>query len=64
MLGLFLQLSQSPYMYDNHVELLKILKSLGDLEQLREARTHMSKLFPLTEGTNTGLQIDPGLFYG
>ena len=50
MLGFFSQLSKNPYLYDTHIELIKLLKQLGELEQLRDARQRMSDLFPLTEG--------------
>ena len=43
------ELSKNPYLYDTHIELIKLLKQLGELEQLRDARQRMSDLFPLTE---------------
>ncbi|KAK6189074.1 hypothetical protein SNE40_005118 [Patella caerulea] len=42
------KIKESPYQYDNHTELIKLLKKLGELEELRNARENMSKLFPLT----------------
>jgi hypothetical protein len=47
----YLQLSQNPYAYDLHTQLIELLKTMGELDRLREARERMSKLFPLTEGT-------------
>ena len=38
-------------MYDNHVELIKLLKTSGDFDKLRAAREAMNVIFPLTEGT-------------
>ncbi|KAI8782889.1 squamous cell carcinoma antigen recognized by T-cells 3-like isoform X3 [Biomphalaria glabrata] len=43
------QISQNPFIYDNHIEKIKLLKQLGDLYRLRDARADMSKHFPLTE---------------
>ncbi|CAL1544489.1 unnamed protein product [Lymnaea stagnalis] len=43
------QISQNPYVYDNHIEKIKALRELGDLHRLRDAREEMSKHFPLTE---------------
>ncbi|KAL3858472.1 hypothetical protein ACJMK2_013061 [Sinanodonta woodiana] len=42
-------INDSPYVYNNHVELIKLLKSIGDLDKLREARERMHDIFPLTE---------------
>ncbi|KAK3597200.1 hypothetical protein CHS0354_003704 [Potamilus streckersoni] len=42
-------INDSPYVYNNHVELIKLLKSIGDLDKLREARERMHSIFPLTE---------------
>ncbi|XP_071179062.1 squamous cell carcinoma antigen recognized by T-cells 3-like isoform X1 [Mytilus edulis] len=44
------QISKNPYLYDVHIDLIKLLKQLGELEQLRDARQRMSELFPLAEG--------------
>lgn len=44
------QISSNPYVYDNHIERIKLLRDMGELEKLREAREEMSKFFPLTEG--------------
>ena len=44
------QVASSPYHYDSHVELVKLLRESGDLDRLRDAREGMSKIFPLTEG--------------
>ncbi|CAG2237408.1 SART3 [Mytilus edulis] len=43
-------ISKNPYLYDVHIDLIKLLKQLGELEQLRDARQRMSELFPLAEG--------------
>lgn len=44
-----LQVASSPYHYDSHVELIKLLRESGDLDRVRDAREGMSKNFPLTE---------------
>ena len=44
------QLSKNPYMYNKHIELIKALKELGELERLREARRTMQEQFPLSDG--------------
>ncbi len=44
------QVDANPYMYDTHIELIKLLKASGDFEKLHDARQRMSELFPLTEG--------------
>ncbi|XP_033747614.1 squamous cell carcinoma antigen recognized by T-cells 3-like isoform X2 [Pecten maximus] len=43
------KIEENPYMYDSHVELIKILRQMGELSRLRDAREKMSELFPLTE---------------
>ena len=43
------QLQTNPYYYDGHVQLIACLKKLKDLKRLKNARTGMSSLFPLTE---------------
>ncbi|XP_005099708.1 squamous cell carcinoma antigen recognized by T-cells 3 [Aplysia californica] len=43
------EISQNPYMYDNHTERIKLLREIGDLNRLRDARQEMSTHFPLTE---------------
>ena len=45
-----MQLQESPYYYEGHVKLIKLLRQQGELEKAREARQNMSKLFPLSEG--------------
>jgi hypothetical protein len=40
----------NPYHYDNHVQLIGLLRQLGDLDGARKARNAMSEAFPLTEG--------------
>lgn len=42
------RLETSPYHYETHLELIKTLRDLGDLDKTRQAREVMSKLFPLT----------------
>ncbi|PSN43747.1 hypothetical protein C0J52_06406 [Blattella germanica] len=42
------KIEQEPYNYNSHVELIKNLQKLADLEKLRKAREAMSKYFPLT----------------
>ena len=44
------QVEKSPYHYDSHVELIKLLRESGDLDRVRNAREGMSKIFPLTQG--------------
>lgn len=39
----------SPYEYSSHIEYINALRSLGDLQRLREARENFAKLFPLPE---------------
>ncbi|XP_041347974.1 squamous cell carcinoma antigen recognized by T-cells 3-like isoform X2 [Gigantopelta aegis] len=43
------KLKQSPYSYDLHVQLIKVLSQAGELDPLREAREHMRSIYPLTE---------------
>ena len=43
-----LQLSHNPYDYDKHIALIGKLKSIGELDFLREAREKMNKIYPLT----------------
>lgn len=45
-----LQLNESPFLYDGYVELIGLLSKQGELEDLRETREKMNKVFPLTEG--------------
>ncbi|KAI4296137.1 hypothetical protein L6164_036120 [Bauhinia variegata] len=42
------QLSANPYDYDAHVQYIKLLRRMGDIEKLRKAREAMSDLFPLS----------------
>lgn len=44
------QLSKSPNSYDLHVELIRGLQKLGELDQIRHAREAMHAVYPLTEG--------------
>ncbi|KAJ8755674.1 hypothetical protein K2173_022269 [Erythroxylum novogranatense] len=38
----------NPYDYDAHVQLIKLLRKMGEIEKLKEAREAMSAMFPLT----------------
>ena len=51
------QISKNPYLYNSHLELIKKLRVLGDLQRLRDARQAMQKHFPLSEGTCTTKQV-------
>ena len=42
-------LSENPYHYDSHVELVRLCRVSGDLEKTRAARVKMSELFPISE---------------
>ncbi|KAL5475045.1 hypothetical protein EMCRGX_G027093 [Ephydatia muelleri] len=42
-------LSENPYHYDSHVELVRLCRVSGDLERTRAARVKMNELFPLSE---------------
>ncbi|XP_011655427.1 squamous cell carcinoma antigen recognized by T-cells 3 isoform X2 [Cucumis sativus] len=42
------QLSSNPSDYDAHVQYIKILRKVGDIDNLRKAREAMSEIFPLT----------------
>ena len=44
------QIVENPYQYEYHVELVGLLRQLGDLDGARNARNAMSETFPLTEG--------------
>ena len=44
------KVDENPFGYDGHIELIKYLQEVGELESLRQARQKMSELFPLTEG--------------
>ncbi|GMH23840.1 hypothetical protein Nepgr_025683 [Nepenthes gracilis] len=41
------ELSFNPSNYDSHVQYIKLLRKMGDIEKLRKARESMSQLFPL-----------------
>jgi len=43
-------MEDNPYSYNLHMEIVKLLRKQGDLDQLRRARERMSATFPLTEG--------------
>ncbi|XP_038876548.1 squamous cell carcinoma antigen recognized by T-cells 3 isoform X2 [Benincasa hispida] len=42
------QLSSDPSNYDAHVQCIKLLRKIGDIDNLRKAREAMSEIFPLT----------------
>ncbi|CAL1353115.1 unnamed protein product [Linum trigynum] len=42
------ELEANPSNYDAHVECIKLLRRMGELEKLRQAREAMNALFPLT----------------
>lgn len=42
------ELSRSPSNYDLHVKYIKLLRKLGEIDKLRQARESMSEIFPLT----------------
>ncbi|KAI2804165.1 Squamous cell carcinoma antigen recognized by T-cells 3 [Blomia tropicalis] len=42
------ELSHNPFDYEKHVSLIEKLRSIGELDILREAREKMNKLFPLS----------------
>ena len=43
-------MADNPYVYNGHIELIKVLREAGELDDLRQARQKMSELFPLSEG--------------
>ena len=45
-----LQLKDNPFHYDSHLQLIELLRQLGDLDRARQARQNMSNNFPLSEG--------------
>ncbi len=45
-----LQLKDNPFHYDSHLQLIELLRQLGDLDRARQARHNMSNNFPLSEG--------------
>ncbi|KAF3439308.1 hypothetical protein FNV43_RR17584 [Rhamnella rubrinervis] len=42
------ELSTNPSNYDAHVQKIKLMRKMGEIEKLRQAREAMSELFPLT----------------
>ncbi|KDP40896.1 hypothetical protein JCGZ_24895 [Jatropha curcas] len=42
------ELSTNPSNYDSHVQYIKLLRKMGEIEKLRQAREAMSAIFPLT----------------
>ena len=43
-------MAENPYVYNGHIELIKVLREVGELDDLRQARQKMSEVFPLSEG--------------
>lgn len=43
------ELAINPSNYDKHLELIKVCKESGELDELRTARETFAKIFPLTE---------------
>ena len=43
-------MAENPYVYNGHIELIKVLREAGELDDLRQARQKMSEVFPLSEG--------------
>ncbi|XP_046344381.2 squamous cell carcinoma antigen recognized by T-cells 3-like isoform X2 [Haliotis rufescens] len=43
------KVTENPYIYDLHTQLITTLRQAGELEQLRQAREKMSEIFPLSE---------------
>ena len=58
-----LQIKANPYMYDNHVELIKLLSTSGDFDKMRAARETMNVIFPLTEGTDKIVHLWTSIVY-
>ncbi|KAK9678015.1 hypothetical protein RND81_11G182000 [Saponaria officinalis] len=42
------ELSRNPANYDAHVQYIQLLRKMGEIEKLRQAREAMSQIFPLT----------------
>ncbi|KAM3762796.1 hypothetical protein ACB098_01G372800 [Castanea mollissima] len=42
------ELSSNPSNYDSHVQYIRLLRKMGEIEKLRQAREAMNLLFPLT----------------
>ncbi|OVA19144.1 RNA recognition motif domain [Macleaya cordata] len=42
------ELAENPSSYDTHIQYIKSLRKLGDIEKLRQARESMNAIFPLT----------------
>ena len=40
-------LTQDPYHYQSHLDKIEVLKSMGELDRLREARETFAKAYPL-----------------
>ena len=49
------QLRDNPFLYEEHIRYISLLRRRGDLAQVRHAREKMSEAFPLTEGKGVGL---------
>ncbi|KAF7842834.1 squamous cell carcinoma antigen recognized by T-cells 3 [Senna tora] len=59
------ELAANPSNYDSHVQYIKLLRRMGDIEKLRKARETMSELFPLSpamwqEWTKDEASLDTG----
>jgi len=48
--ALQVSLEQNPNQYEQHIQLISLLKDSDMLDELRNARESMSKTFPLAEG--------------
>ncbi|KAL5789204.1 hypothetical protein ACOSQ2_004092 [Xanthoceras sorbifolium] len=46
--NLELELSNNPSNYDTHVQYIKVLRKMSEIEKLRQAREAMNEIFPLT----------------
>ena len=42
-------IAENPYGYENYVAIIKLLREQGEFKLLREYRTKMSEIFPLSE---------------
>lgn len=42
------ELSRNPSNYDSHIQYIKLLRKMGEIDMLRKARESMSEIFPLT----------------
>ncbi|KAK0590803.1 hypothetical protein LWI29_031902 [Acer saccharum] len=67
--NLELELSNNPSNYDTHVQYIKVLRKMSEIEKLRQAREAMNEIFPLTPAMwrewardETCLLNEPGAF--